>query len=158
MTIDTSGLIFNRTDGAYYSAADLNRVQAFCKTISKAAQDEIANLAQLRESYDVAPSVYSLPDYLAPAVLARSAFAVDETYSISDMDQYLANIQNIVAQFPPDEEISLPESMRFLTVTGANHIEEALKASAENLMVRSKRAETNIIKTAAGFSFSGEIF
>lgn len=156
--IDTSALRFDRTDADTYEAADLNRVGAMCATIAAAAKAEIAALAAMRAQYGTADSGYTLPDFTVPTVTARTDFAVTDTYTIAQMQQYLLNVQNIVTHFPPAEYQALPKNMRFLLSSFANAIEWNLKQCAENLKGRADQTETNIKNTAAAFAYSGEIF
>lgn len=156
--IDTSALRYDRTAADTYEAADLNRVGAMCATIAAAAEAEIAALAAMRTQYGTADSDYTLPDFTVPTVTAKTDFAVTDTYTLEQMQQYLLNIENIVAHFPPAEFQALPADMRFLLAAFANAIEWDLKQSAENLKNRADQTETNIQNTAAAFAYSGEIF
>lgn len=158
LPIDTSGLIYNRTNKDTYEAADLNRVSKMCETIAAAALNEINALASMREQYDTAESEYTLPDFIVPAVMAKTDFSLTDTYTLDQMRQYLLNVVNIVTQFPPAVYKTLPENMRFLQAEGANNIEEDLKQSAENLVSRANITENHIKNTAAAFQYSGEIF
>lgn len=157
-TIDASALRYDRTDADSYEAADLNRVGAMCKTISDAAAAAISAIAALRAQYGTAASAYTLPDFTVPTVTAKTDFAMSDTYTIAQMQQYLLNVQNIVTHFPPAEYRVLPKNMRFLLSSFANAIEWDLKQCAENLKGRADQTETNIKNTAAAFAYSGEIF
>lgn len=156
--IDTSALRYDRTDTDTYESADLNRVGAMCAAIAAAAEAEIASLAAMRTQYGTADSGYTLPDFTAPTVTAKTDFAATDTYTIEQMQQYLLNVRNIVALFPPAEYQELPADMRFLLSAFANAIEWDLKQCAENLKSRAGQTETNIKNTAAAFAYSGEIF
>ena len=156
--IDTSDLRYDRTDADTSEAADLNRVGAMCAAIAAAAEAEIAALAAMRTQYGTADSGYTLPDFTVPSVTAKTDFAVADTYTIEQLQQYLLNVQNIVAHFPPAEYQALPTGMRFLLAVLANAIEWDLKQCAENLKSRADQTETNIKNTAAAFAYSGEIF
>ncbi len=156
--IDTSALRYDRTAADTYEAADLNRVGAMCATIAAAAEAEIAALAAMRTQYGTADSGYTLPDFTVPTVTAKTDFALTDTYTVEQMQEYLSNVQNIVAHFPPAEFQTLPENMRFLLSSSANAIEWDLKQCAENLKNRADQTETNIKNTAAAFAYSGEIF
>ena len=156
--IDTSALRYDRTAADTYEAADLNRVGAMCATIAAAAEAEIAALAAMRTQYGTADSDFTLPDFTVPTVTEKTDFAVTDTYTIAQMQQYLLNIENIVAHFPPAEFQALPENMRFLISALANAIEWDLKQCAENLKSRADLTEANIKNTAAAFAYSGEIF
>ena len=158
LPIDTSGLVYDRTSDATYEAEDLNRVGKMCETIAAAALAEIETLAAMREQYGVSPNVHTLPDFFVPTVTAKSDFALADTYTLEQMRIYLLNIVNIVTQFPPKNYKPVPESMRFLQASGANNIEDNLKQSAENLVSRANKTETNIKNTAAAFVYCGEIF
>lgn len=156
--IDTSALRYDRTAADTYEVTDLNRVGAMCATIAAEAEAEIAALTAMRAHYGTADSDYTLPDFTVPTVTAKTDFAVTDTYTIDQMQQYLLNIENIVAHFPPTEFQALPADMRFLLATFANAIEWDLKQSAENLKNRADQTEANIKNTAAAFAYSGEIF
>ena len=158
LPIDTSGLVYDRTNADTYEAADLNRVCEMCETIAKAALGEIAAIAELREQYGTAPSEYTLPDFTVPTLQVKTDYAITGTYTLEQMRQYLQNIVEIVTHFPPAVYKPLPESMRFLTAEGANNIEEDLKQSAENLASRTDQTKIHIQNTAAAFVYSGEIF
>ena len=156
--IDTSALVYDRTDADAYECADLNRVGTMCRTIAAAAESETVALAALREQYGTAESEYTLPDFTVPTVTAKTDFAVTDTYTIGQMQQYLLNVVNIVTHFPPAEYRALPETMRFLTAERANAIEWDLRQSAEALVSQANTTETHIKNTAAAFAYSGEIF
>lgn len=156
--IDTSALIYDRTDADTYDCVDLNRVGSMCQTLAAAAKSEIDAIASMRGQYDTAESEYTLPDFTVPTVTAKTDFAVTDTYTIEQMLQYLLNVVNIVTHFPPAEYKALPETMRFLTAESANAIEWDLRQSAENLVSRANTTETHIKNTAAAFAYSGEIF
>lgn len=156
--IDTSALRYDRTDADSYEAADLNRVGAMCRTISDAATAAISAIAALRAQYGTAESAYTLPDFSAPTVTAKTDFAMTDTYTLEQMQRYLLNVRNIVEQFPPLSYQALPGTMRYLVSARANAIEWDLKQSAENLKSRADQTEINIKNTAAAFAYSGEIF
>ena len=156
--IDTSALCYDRTDADTYEAVDLNRVGAMCAAIAAAAEAEISVLAAMRTQYGTADSDYTMPDFTVPTVTAKTDFAVTDTCTIAQMQQYLLNVQNIVTHFPPAEYRALPKNMRFLLSSFANAIEWDLKQCAENLKGRADQTETNIKNTAAAFAYSGEIF
>lgn len=158
MTIDTSGLIYNRTADAAYECTDLNRVAEFCETIVNQARSEIQFIANLRNQYDVAKSEYSAPFPALNAITVKKDFKVTDTYTIAQMDQYLRNANYVIDNLPPPQEKPMPENMRFLTYDKANNIEENLKQSAEAFANKAEQTENNIKNTAAAFAYSGEIF
>ena len=158
LPIDTSGLVYDRINTDSYEANDLNRVGAMCETIVAAALAETDVIAALREQYGVAANEFTAPDYGVPSITAKTDFSTTDTYTLAEMKQYLQNVVNIVAAFPPEVYKKLPSDMRFLIAESANNIEEDLKQSAENLVKRANQTETNIINTAAAFQYSGEIY
>ncbi len=158
LPIDTSGLVYDRTNEDSYEAADLNRVGEMCEAIAAAALAEIDVLTAMREQYGVASTVHTSPDFIVPNVTMKTDFAVTDTYTLEQMRNYLLNIINIVTQFPPENYKPIPSNMRYLTAESANNIEEDLKQCAENLVSRANKTETNIKNTAVAFVYSGEIF
>lgn len=160
LPIDTSELVYGRTKNDTYEAEDLNRVVAICEAIAAAALSEIETLSTMRAQYGTTANEHTLPDFTVPTVLRpkENGFAITDTYTLEQMRLYLLNVANIVAQFPPALYKALPANMRYLTFEAANNIEEDLKQSAENLVSRANRTETNIKNTAAAFVFSGEIY
>ena len=158
LPIDTSGLIYNRTNADSYEASDLNRVGKMCDTIAQAAADEIAKNNDMLKEYDVAANKYTVPNFAVPKVNTKTDFTTVDTYTIEQMATYLANVRSIITEFPPKVYKEMPQNMRFLRAQSVNNIEENLKQSAENLALRTDKTQANIKNTASAFYYGGELY
>lgn len=158
MNIDASGLIYNRTANAAYEFTDLNRVASFCETTLIAVASENNLLAWMRSEYDVAESIANAPFPVVTTIIVKKDFKSTDTYTVSQMQQYLDNINYVIDSLPPPVKKAMPETMRYLTYISANNIEENLKQSADSANAKAAQAESNIKNTAAAFAYSGEIF
>ncbi len=158
MNIDTSGLIYNRTANATYEYMDLNRVASFCRTVTITIKSENNLLANLRTQYDVADSESNAPFPDITIITVKNDFQPSDTYTASQMQQYLDNINYVIDNIPPPLKKAMPDTMRYLTYTDANNMEENLKQSADSANTKATQAENNIKNTAAAFAYSGEIF
>lgn len=158
LPIDTSMLRYDRTDSDTYEATDLNRVGAFIELVVEKAKKAIDDIALMREEYEVLDGPFFHVDFSIPQVDAKTDFKKTDTYTLTDMNQYLNNVKKTVTAFPPKDKKRLPDSMRFLASEGANNIEENLKGSAENIVEKANKTENYIKGTAASYQYSGEIY
>lgn len=119
-----------RSSGGQYTAEDLNRVESAVKYLAFVSKNYLPN------TFD--PQTKT--DWGEPGLFSVSSWNV-----ASQMDRYLANVKSLCEHIGIQAE--LPESMRFLTVEGANQIEKALE------LVRDQ-----VAKNFKGYQYSGEIY
>ena len=140
-----------------YKASDLNRVETAVGFIAALLQAAPSELETLAATLDVAwGDIYELPydpdDY---TFTTKTDWAIPDLPTVTDMARYLNNVNQIItaisAVYP-----SLPNSMAGLTVTQANHIEQALRILYNAFVAEKTRIEALIEKTAASFVYSGQ--
>ena len=108
-------LITNRTEGAVYGYADLNRVESAVKIIA----DHLSSMG-------INVSLNTKTNWAPPENFSPELWPVQ-----SQMKRYLENVEVIKNLFP--NSVRLPSSMSSLTWTGANNIEKVLSIALERI-------------------------
>ena len=102
-------LITDRTQGTFYNAADLNRVEAATK-----------ELAAILTACGYPVTIESKMDW-----------AMDHFPTQTQMGRYLGNVKYCVTQYCAVPGVAMPQSMDGLTYIGANNIEKVLQCIAD---------------------------
>ena len=155
----------------YYNASDLLRVEnaayelaELYRNLSNLLRAYAARLnVELTEALDIDYDVslienlsfkrdWASTDTLSTEELARGA----DIPTKADMDRYLSNVRAFQKML--DTSYALPSSMRFLTIEGANAIEEVL-AYADRYYTPYKESKEQVIDIVPlSWCYSGDIF
>lgn len=155
----------------YYNASDLLRVEnaayelaELYRNLSNLLRAYAASLnVELTEALDIDYDVslienlsfkrdWASTDTLSTEELARGA----DIPTKADMDRYLSNVRAFQKML--GTSYALPSSMRFLTIEGANAIEEVL-AYADSYYPTYKESKEQVIdKVPLSWCYSGDIF
>lgn len=155
--IDT--LITDRTEGAWYGAADLNRVESAVQYLAeqlKAAPEDLkAHAAALGVAWDQLFYVPYDPSAYDPET--KTDWTMTDLPTKTDMERYLSNVVALTgaleAAYP-----ELPDTMRKIKWDGANAIERALELLHGALLDETARLTTLIDNTAAAWNYAGETY
>lgn len=155
----------------YYNASDLLRVEnaayelaELYRNLSNLLRAYAASLnVELTEALDIDYDVslienlsfkrdWAATDTLSTEELARGA----DIPTKADMDRYLSNVRAFQKML--GTSYALPSSMRFLTIEGANAIEEVL-AYADRYYTTYKESKKQVIdRVPLSWYYSGDIF
>lgn len=155
----------------YYNASDLLRVENAAYELSKLYR----NLSSLLRAYAASLNVDLTEaldiDYdvsLVKNLTFKRDWASTDTFSTEelatgediptrdDMDRYLSNVRAFQKMLGTSYD--LPNSMRFLTIEGANAIEEVL-AYADSYYTTYKKSKEQVIdKVPLNWYYSGDVF
>ena len=172
-------LITNRTyedvaqgnSKGYYNASDLLRVENAAYELSKlyrglsdllrayAANLNVDLTGALDIDYDVSliENLTFKRDWASTDTFAEGGLATGEDIPTrDDMDRYLSNVRAFQKMLGTSYE--LPSSMRFLTIEGANAIEEVLAYADSNYTTYKAAKEQVIDKVPLNWCYSGDIF
>lgn len=155
----------------YYNASDLLRVENAAYELSKLYRNlsallraYAANLnVDLTEALDIDYDVSLVKnlifkrDWKSTDTLSTGELATgSDIPTRDDMDRYLSNVRAFQKMLGTSYD--LPSSMRFLTIEGANAIEEVL-AYADSYYTTYKKSKEQVIeKVPLNWCYSGDIF
>ena len=155
----------------YYNASDLLRVENAAYELSKLYRNLSSLLrayaaslgVDLTEALDIDYDVSLIEnltfkrDWASTDTLTESKLATGEDIPTrDDMDRYLSNVRAFQKMLGTSYD--LPSSMRFLTIEGANAIEEVL-AYADSYYTTYKESKEQVIeKVPLNWCYSGDIF
>lgn len=155
----------------YYNASDLLRVENAAYELSKLYRN-LSNLLRayaaslgvdLTEALDIDYDVSLIEnltfkrDWASTDTFAEGGLATGEDIPTrDDMDRYLSNVRAFQKMLGTSYD--LPSSMRFLTIEGANAIEEVL-AYADSYYTTYKKSKEQVIdKVPLNWCYSGDVF
>lgn len=155
----------------YYNASDLLRVENAAyelanlyRNLSNLLRAYAASLnVDLTEALDIDYDVSLVEnltfkrDWASTGTFAESGLATGEDIPTrDDMDRYLSNVRAFQEMLSTSYD--LPSSMRFLTIEGANAIEEVL-AYADSYYTTYKESKEQVIdKVPLNWCYSGDVF
>lgn len=155
----------------YYNSSDLLRVENAAYELSKLYRNlsallraYAANLnVDLTEALDIDYDVSLVKnltfkrDWASTDTLSTGELATgSDIPTRDDMDRYLSNVRAFQKMLGTSYD--LPSSMRFLTIEGANAIEEVL-AYADSYYTTYKKSKEQVIdKVPLSWYYSGDIF
>ena len=155
----------------YYNASDLLRVENAAYELSKLYRNlsallraYAANLnVDLTEALDIDYDVSLVKtltfkrDWASTDTLSTGELATgSDIPTRDDMDRYLSNVRAFQKMLGTSYD--LPSSMRFLTIEGANAIEEVL-AYADSYYTTYKKSKEQVIdKVPLSWYYSGDVF
>lgn len=153
--IDT--LVTDRGPGTYYTAVDLDRVETAVQYLADQLNAAPGDLKDHAAALDVAwDALFDVP-YSEITVDTNADWTALDLPTRSQMERYLSNVTTVkaalTALYPP-----LPDSMRRLTYTGANNIEQTLVLLYGALQAEIDRITRLINNTAAAWYYAGEIY
>ena len=155
----------------YYNASDLLRVENAAYELSKLYRN-LSNLLRayaanlnvdLTEALDIDYDVSLVKnltfkrDWKSTDTLSTGELATgSDIPTRDDMDRYLSNVRAFQKMLGTSYD--LPSSMRFLTIEGANAIEEVL-AYADSYYTTYKKSKEQVIdKVPLSWYYSGDVF
>ena len=155
----------------YYNASDLLRVENAAYELSKLYRN-LSNLLRayaanlnvdLTEALDIDYDVSLIEnltfkrDWASTDTFSTEGLATgSDIPTRDDMDRYLSNVRAFQKMLGTSYE--LPDSMRFLTIEGANAIEEVL-AYADRYYTTYKESKEKVIdKVPLSWCYSGDVF
>ena len=155
----------------YYNASDLLRVENAAYELSKLYRN-LSNLLKayaaslgvdLTEALDIDYDVSLVEnltfkrDWASTDTFAEDGLATgSDIPTRADMDRYLSNVRAFQKMLGTSYD--LPSSMRFLTIEGANAIEEVL-AYADSYYTTYKESKEQVIdKVPLSWCYSGDVF
>ena len=155
--IDT--LVTDRGPGAWYGAADLNRVESavqyLAEQLQAAPEDLQYHAAALGVAWDQLFDVPYNPAAYTPET--KTDWTMQELPTKTAMERYLSNVMTLTAALEAAYPV-LPDTMSNLTWTGANAIERALELLHGALMDETARITTLIDKAAASWYYTAETY
>ena len=145
-----------------YNTDDINRVDNAVTYLAETALALLKMISAYRIGKGVAADAVFLLPYTESDVVVSAlgtpwpvSFIPTEEY----LSNYLQNVKTIRGLVPVGSNApGLPETMEDLTVAGANAIEASLLAGHNAMKKEEDRIKGMIDKTAAAWSYSGEIF
>lgn len=153
--IDT--LVTDRTNGAAYTAADLNRVETAVQYLADRLNAAPADLKGHAVGLGVAwDALFDVP-YGDIQVKAKTDWTAPDLPTRSQMARYLDNVKTVKgtlnAMYP-----AIPDSVAWLTYTGANNIEYVLIILRDALDKEVDRITKLLDNTAAAWYYTGDLY
>lgn len=155
----------------YYNASDLLRVENAAYELSKLYRN-LSNLLRayaanlgvdLTEALDIDYDVSLIEnlifkrDWASSGALSEEGLvAGSDIPTRDDMDRYLSNVRAFQKMLGTSYD--LPSSMRFLTIEGANAIEEVLAYADSHYTTYKESKEQVIDKVPLNWCYSGDVF
>lgn len=152
----------------YYNASDLLRVENAAYELAELYRN-LSNLlrvyaaklnVEFTEALDIDYDIKNLSfkrDWVSTDTLSTEELARGADIPIkADMDRYLSNVRAFQKML--GTSYALPSSMRFLTIEGANAIEEVLAYADSHCTTYKESKEQVIDKVPLNWYYSGDIF